>query len=119
MTNDNYIGITTGTVATACSLAAMEAIISSADIDCVNVQTPKKNLNIIIDECCKLSKTSAYAVAHKLDILHKMTAALGCDLDSPFMTMAFMALLVIPSIKISDIGLFDGDNFEFIDVIKG
>ena len=48
-----------------------------------------------------------------------MTAALGCKLDSPFMTMAFMALLVIPSIKISDMGLFDGDNFEFIDVIKG
>ena len=65
MTNDNYIGITTGTVATACSLAAIEAIINSTDIDCVNVQTPKKNLNIIIDECCKLSKTSAYAVAHK------------------------------------------------------
>ena len=31
--------------------------------------------------------------------------------------LAFMALLVIPSIKISDMGLFDGDNFEFIDVI--
>ncbi|WP_407423560.1 adenine deaminase [Methanobrevibacter sp.] len=66
-----------------------------------------------------MSNEDAYAVAHKLDILHKMTAALGCELDSPFMTMAFMALLVIPSIKISDMGLFDGDNFEFIDVIKG
>jgi adenine deaminase len=33
------------------------------------------------------------------------------------MTMEFMALLVIPSIKISDKGLFDGDNFEFMDVI--
>lgn len=66
-----------------------------------------------------MSNKDVYDVAHKLKILHKMTAALGCKLDSPFMTMAFMALLVIPSIKISDMGLFDGDNFEFIDVIKG
>ena len=59
----------------------------------------------------------AYEVASKLDLLHKMSSALGCTLDSPFMTMAFMALLVIPSLKISDEGLFDGDNFEFTDVI--
>lgn len=64
-----------------------------------------------------MTNEDAYAVAKKLDILHKMSSALGCKLDSPFMTMAFMALLVIPSLKISDLGLFDGDNFEFIDVI--
>ncbi|WP_298501133.1 adenine deaminase [uncultured Methanobrevibacter sp.] len=65
-----------------------------------------------------MSNEDAYVVAEKLDVLHKMTAALGCTLDSPFMTMAFMALLVIPSIKISDKGLFDGDSFEFMDVIR-
>ena len=65
-----------------------------------------------------MTNEDAYAVAKKLDILHKMSSALGCELDSPFMTMAFMALLVIPSLKMSDLGLFDGDNFEFIDVIK-
>ena len=65
-----------------------------------------------------MSNEDAFDVANKLDILHKMSQALGCKLDSPFMTMAFMALLVIPSIKISDKGLFDGDAFEFIDVIK-
>ena len=64
-----------------------------------------------------MSNEDAYDVADKLAVLHNMTSALGCQLDSPFMTMAFMALLVIPSIKISDMGLFDGDNFEFIDVI--
>ena len=65
-----------------------------------------------------MSNKDAYDVAHKLDILHHMANALGCELKSPFMTMAFMALLVIPSIKISDKGLFDGDAFEFIDVIR-
>lgn len=65
MTNDNYIGVTTGTIATACSLAALDAILDSPDIACVKVETPKKTLDIIIDECRKLSSTKAYAVAHK------------------------------------------------------
>lgn len=66
-----------------------------------------------------MSNEDAYDIAKKLSILHKMTSALGCKLESPFMTMAFMSLLVIPSIKLSDKGLFDGDNFEFMDVIIG
>lgn len=41
-------------------------------------------------------------------------AELGSTLQSPFMTLSFMALLVIPSLKLSDKGLFDGDKFEFI-----
>ena len=66
-----------------------------------------------------MSNEDAYDVAKKLDVLHRMASALGCKLDSPFMTMAFMSLLVIPSIKLSDKGLFDGDSFEFMDVILG
>ena len=65
MTSENYTGVTTGTVATACSLAAIDAILDSPDIVCVNVETPKKSLDILIDECRKLSDNSAYAVAHK------------------------------------------------------
>ena len=65
-----------------------------------------------------MSNKDANYVAQKLGILHSMAEALGCQLESPFMTLAFMALLVIPSIKISDKGLFDADSFGFIDVIK-
>ena len=65
-----------------------------------------------------MSNEDAFDVAEKLALLHNMASALGCQLDAPFMTMAFMALLVIPSLKISDLGLFDGDAFEFIDVIN-
>jgi cobalt-precorrin-5B (C1)-methyltransferase len=65
MTDDNYTGVTTGTVATACSLAALDAILDTPDIACVKVETPKKTLDIIIDECKKLSSCKAYAVAHK------------------------------------------------------
>ena len=65
MTDENYCGVTTGTVATACSLAALDAILDSQDIACVKVDTPKKTLDIIIDECKKISPFKAYAVAHK------------------------------------------------------
>jgi len=39
---------------------------------------------------------------------------LGSGLQAPFMTLSFMALLVIPSLKLSDKGLFDGEKFEFV-----
>ena len=65
MSDGNYTGVTTGTVATACSLAALDAILDTSDIACVKVETPKKTLDIIIDECKKLSDNKAYAIAHK------------------------------------------------------
>lgn len=39
---------------------------------------------------------------------------MGCTLRAPFMTLSFMALLVIPSLKLSDKGLFDGETFQFV-----
>ena len=65
MTNDNYTGVTTGTIATACSLAALDAILDAPDIVCVRVETPKDVLDILIDECKTISQNKAYAVAHK------------------------------------------------------
>jgi adenine deaminase len=41
---------------------------------------------------------------------------MGCTLRAPYMTLSFMALLVIPSLKLSDKGLFDGNSFKFTDV---
>ena len=43
------------------------------------------------------------------------TKNLGSSMAAPFMTLSFMALLVIPHLKLSDKGLFDGDAFSFID----
>lgn len=45
--------------------------------------------------------------------LDKMAKQMGSSLHAPYMTLSFMALLVIPSLKLSDKGLFDGTNFEF------
>ena len=43
---------------------------------------------------------------------------LGCTLKAPFMTLSFLALLVIPQLKLSDLGLFDGQKFTFTEVIS-
>ncbi|MBQ2961867.1 adenine deaminase [Methanobrevibacter sp.] len=56
-------------------------------------------------------------VADKNRKLRDAVNSLGCDLTSPFTTLSFMALLVIPHFKISDQGLFDADEFKFIDLI--
>jgi adenine deaminase len=45
---------------------------------------------------------------------HFAKAELGSGLQAPFMTLSFMALLVIPSLKLSDKGLFDGEQFAFV-----
>jgi adenine deaminase len=42
-----------------------------------------------------------------------MAKQLGSKLNAPYMTLSFMALLVIPSLKLSDKGLFDGSAFKF------
>jgi len=45
--------------------------------------------------------------------LDKIAKQMGSNLHAPYMTLSFMALLVIPSLKLSDKGLFDGTNFKF------
>ena len=45
-----------------------------------------------------------------------MAKALGSKLHAPFMTLSFMALLVIPDLKLSDKGLFSGSEFKFVDL---
>jgi adenine deaminase len=62
-----------------------------------------------------MSNEDGYKVASSYTAIDKMVKeALGSTLASPFMTLSFMALLVIPHLKLSDLGLFDGDNFKII-----
>lgn len=60
-----------------------------------------------------MSSQKVEIVNKKLEDLHRQVKKMGCRLHSPFMTLSFMALLVIPELKLSDQGLFDGKNFAF------
>ncbi|MEO6584464.1 MAG: adenine deaminase C-terminal domain-containing protein, partial [Ferruginibacter sp.] len=62
-----------------------------------------------------MSNLDGYKVAEEYTAIDKFVKEkLGGTLASPFMTLSFMALLVIPHLKISDKGLFDGDTFSFL-----
>ena len=66
-----------------------------------------------------MSDNDAYLVGEHYAELDKIAKKeLGSILNAPFMTLSFMALLVIPELKLSDKGLFDGASFEFTSVFK-
>ena len=62
-----------------------------------------------------MSNDDGYKVAAAYTAIDKMVKEkMGSTLTAPFMTLSFMALLVIPHLKLSDMGLFDGDEFKFV-----
>lgn len=60
-----------------------------------------------------MSAEDGYEVAAAYTHIDHMAKEMGSTLGSPFMTLSFMALLVIPDLKLSDKGLFSGQRFEF------
>jgi adenine deaminase len=81
-------------------------------VSCVN-NTEEKVLPLPVAGL--MSIDDGYKVAEAYTAIDKMAKALGSSLSAPFMTLSFMALLVIPHLKLSDLGLFDGDAFKFIN----
>jgi adenine deaminase len=66
-----------------------------------------------------MSDQDGLRVASKYQELDHEAKQMGSTLGAPFMTLSFMALLVIPSLKLSDKGLFDGNRFEFVPLFTG
>ena len=62
-----------------------------------------------------MSDDDGYKVAELYAIIDEEVKKAGSTLRSPFMTLSFMALLVIPALKLSDLGLFDGNNFTLLE----
>jgi adenine deaminase len=61
-----------------------------------------------------MSDQPVETVAAAYQDLSQIVIANGCEMSAPFMTLSFMALLVIPELKLSDRGLFDGKEFSFV-----
>lgn len=64
-----------------------------------------------------MSDRKGIDVAAAYDAFTKNARQLGSPLAAPFMTLSFMALLVIPALKLSDLGLFDGSEFRFTEIL--
>ncbi|MCT4613461.1 MAG: adenine deaminase [Marinifilaceae bacterium] len=62
-----------------------------------------------------MSSMSSDMVIEKLNRLHEFTRDIKSKLESPFLTLAFMGLLVIPKLKISDLGIFDVEEQKIIE----
>jgi adenine deaminase len=84
-------------------------IAQKGGISCVN-SSNQKVLGLPVAGLMSLE--DPYIVAQAYTQIDQMAKALGSPLGSPFMTLSFMALLVIPHLKLSDKGLFDGDGFK-------
>lgn len=65
-----------------------------------------------------MSNQPVEAVAAGYQSLHYKAKELGCKLDAPYMSLSFMALLVIPKLKLSDKGLFDVVNFKLTSLTQ-
>ena len=63
-----------------------------------------------------MSAEDGYKVAQMYAAIDKKAKTLGSTLQSPYMSLSFMALLVIPDLKLSDKGLFSGKKFAFVDL---
>ncbi|MBT4034445.1 MAG: adenine deaminase [Candidatus Marinimicrobia bacterium] len=65
-----------------------------------------------------MSNDDAFKVGKRYGEMDDLAKEIGSQLSAPYMTLSFMALLVIPDIKLSDKGLFDGKSFEFMDAFE-
>ena len=63
-----------------------------------------------------ISPCSGEEVAYQFDKIAAVSFRLGCQFIAPFMTLGFMALPVIPKLKLTDKGLFDSEKFAFTEL---
>lgn len=87
---------------------------SKGGICCVDEQGKVSELPLPIAGL--MSDEKGNIVAEKYSAIDKKAKKMGSELRAPFMTLSFMALLVIPSLKLSDKGLFNGQKFEFTTI---
>ncbi|HET9746360.1 MAG TPA: adenine deaminase [Chitinophagaceae bacterium] len=81
----------------------------------ISAVSDKKEMVLALPVAGLMSDEDGYRIAEAYtDIDAMVKEELGSTLTSPFMTLSFMALLVIPHLKLSDLGLFDGDNFKLL-----
>ncbi len=118
-------GAIASTVAHDCHNIIAVGVTDEAITDAVNALVDSKGGIAVADETVSvmplpvaglMATGDGYDVAARYARLDAKAKELGTPLNAPFMTLSFMALLVIPALKLSDKGLFDGNGFAFTDV---
>lgn len=83
------------------------------------VGTAENLLDLPLEVSGLMSTLDGKEVAARYQQLNEEARKLGTSLMSPFMTLSFMSLLVIPELKLGDRGLFDVTKFEFVELFVG
>lgn len=110
--HDSHNIIAVGVDDTSLAKAINLVINEKGGLSCVSNDAEKK---LPLPVAGLMSLDDGYKVAAAYTELDNMAKnVLGSTLASPYMTLSFMALLVIPHLKLSDKGLFDGDSFSFV-----
>ena len=123
-------GLKNGAIASSVAHDSHNIIAVGVNDDCIcravnTIIAAQGGLAVVDEENCDIlplpvaglmSNMSCIAVAEKYTTLVNKSKSLGCTLHSPVMTLSFMALLVIPTLKLSDKGLFDAIRFQFCDI---
>ena len=84
----------------------------------ISVSEKGKTKTLALPIAGLMSDKDVAEVASKYESIHLQAKALGSELKAPFMTLSFMSLLVIPELKLSDKGLFDGQKFAFTNLFS-
>jgi adenine deaminase len=111
--HDSHNIIVTGVDDESMARAVNLIIRSSGGVSAVD---HKRELILPLPVAGLMSVADGYMVAKQYKAIDRFAKQMGSTLSAPFMTLSFMALLVIPSLKLSDKGLFDGSRFEFRDL---
>lgn len=80
----------------------------------ISIYTTDNNFSLSLPVAGLMSTKDGLSVAEEYKLINNTVREAGCDLDAPLMTLSFMSLLVIPELKLSDKGLFDGTTFSFV-----
>lgn len=83
----------------------------------ISVVSTQKNKVVALPVAGIMSDKDGETIGKQYQELDKLVKQLGSRLMAPYMTLSFMALLVIPSLKLSDKGLFNGNEFKFTSLI--
>ena len=85
----------------------------------ISAVSPEKEMILALPIGGLMSAGDGFKIAEEYTHINSFaTKVLGSTMAAPFMTLSFMALLVIPHLKLSDKGLFDGDSFKLIPPVK-
>lgn len=115
VSHDSHNIIVVGTNSEYMSRATNHLIENKGGLAAISNQA---KLDVTLPIAGLMSDKPAKVVANNSAKLNELVSNMGCELSSPFTSLSFMALPVVPEVKMTTNGLFNVNTHQFIDIIK-